>query len=257
MTTLVYDGSFDGWLTAVFEIYEYRFINPLIVRDKAFQQNVFASRHDVITNEAKAQRVWNGLKQKISQRATSEIYHSFLSEQTSFENTLLTYVQYVFDSKKTVEYDYTNHSVLLVRQMAHKVHRERHRMEAFIRFELTKDQVYYAVIQPDYNVLPLLENHFKRRYADQKWMIYDIHRKYGIYYDLQQVTMVTVNFSESVFEPGDVSLIYDETEVLYQSLWQQYFQSVNIQARKNMKLHIQHMPKRYWKYLTEKKQLTR
>jgi hypothetical protein len=29
----------------------------------------------------------------------------------------------------------------------------------------------------------------------------------------------------------------------------------NIKERKNDKLHVQHVPKRYWKYLTEKKML--
>ncbi|WP_340696552.1 DUF4130 domain-containing protein [Flavobacterium gyeonganense] len=35
-------------------------------------------------------------------------------------------------------------------------------------------------------------------------------------------------------------------------MWRRYFSSVTIESRKNMKLHIQHMPKRYWKNLIEK-----
>ncbi len=50
-----------------------------------------------------------------------------------------------------------------------------------------------------------------------------------------------------------LTTIYDEKEALYQILWQQYFSSVNISARKNMKLHIRHMPRRYWKNLIEEK----
>jgi probable DNA metabolism protein len=38
----------------------------------------------------------------------------------------------------------------------------------------------------------------------------------------------------------------------YQNLWRKYFEHVNIKERKNMKLHIQHVPKRYWSLLTEK-----
>jgi predicted DNA-binding helix-hairpin-helix protein len=44
----------------------------------------------------------------------------------------------------------------------------------FNGFQCTKDQLYYAVIQPDYNVLPLISKHFERRYADQRWLIYDV-----------------------------------------------------------------------------------
>lgn len=39
----------------------------------------------------------------------------------------------------------------------------------------------------------------------------------------------------------------------YQMLWQKYFNNTNIAARKNIKLHIQHVPKQYREYLTEKK----
>ena len=44
-----------------------------------------------------------------------------------------------------------------------------------------------AIVQPDFNVLPLIEKHFRERYADQRWLIYDVRRKYGLYYDLQTV----------------------------------------------------------------------
>jgi probable DNA metabolism protein len=98
-------------------------------------------------------------------------------------------------------------------------------------------------------VLPLISTHFKERYADQRWLIYDCRRKYGLYYDLDEVSEVTIDFNESNNNSKDV---YDEKENLYQELWKQYFDSVNIKARKNMKLHIQHVPKRYWKWLVEK-----
>jgi probable DNA metabolism protein len=114
---------------------------------------------------------------------------------------------------------------------------------------LTKDQLYYAIIQPDFNVLPLIANHFKERYADQRWLIYDCRRKYGLCYDLREVSEVMIHFNEGNSEEENV---YDEKESLYQELWKQYFDSVNIKARRNMKLHIQHVPKRYWKYLIEK-----
>ena len=50
-----------------------------------------------------------------------------------------------------------------------------------------------------------------------------------------------------------IAKLYSNIAKLYQQLWCTYFDSVNITARKNMKLYIQHMPKRYWRYLTEKK----
>ena len=45
---------------------------------------------------------------------------------------------------------------------------------------------------------------------------------------------------------------HDEVEARYQHLWQTYFKHVTIAERKNLRHHIQQMPKRYWRYLTEK-----
>ena len=124
-------------------------------------------------------------------------------------------------------------------------------MEAFVRFQKLGDGTFYAGIEPDFNVLPLLIKHFKDRYADQKWIIYDMKRKYGIYYDLQTVEYMEIDFSTggSLKEPSG---IYFEDEKLYQHLWKNYFNSVNITSRKNIKLHLRHIPRRYWKHLTEK-----
>ena len=73
-----------------------------------------------------------------------------------------------------------------------------------------------------------------------------------MYYDLETVEEVSMNFENDVNNKAELKSICDEKEELYQKLWCIYFGSINIAARKNMKLHIQHMPKRYWRYLTEK-----
>ncbi len=203
------------------------------------------------TDATKAERVWKGLLKYTSPGAAESIYHSWLSELPNVEKYLLQYAQYVFAVKAPVDSDYSNAAVLKVAQLVKKVHRERHRMEAFVRFQLTGDGLFYAVIAPDFNVLPLLPNHFKNRYADQRWLIYDEKRKYGLHYDLETVEPVEIDFAEQT-SPHSIQSICNEDEAVYQSLWQHYFRSVNIAARKNTKLHLKHVPKRYWKYLPEK-----
>lgn len=84
-------------------------------------------------------------------------------------------------------------------------------------------------------------------------MIYDTRRRYGIYYNLQEVSEIEMQFAADHGDESSLLNLHDEREDLYQTLWKQYFASVNIKARKNLKLHIKHMPKRYWKYLVEKK----
>lgn len=254
LQTVIYDGSFEGFLSAIFDIYEYRFKDVVIVFNKNFQKTIYGKEHFTATDHVKAQRVWKGLKQKLSQKALGHLYKTFLSEIAGTENTILLYIQYVFKSPTTIECDYGNPSVLNITQTAKKVDREKHRMKAFVRFQLTKDKLYYGIVQPDYNVLPLIIKHFESRYNDQRWIIYDTRRHYGIYYDLESTQMIEMIFNKETKKGKNIINAIDEEEILYQQLWQQYFSSVNIVARKNMKLHIQHMPKRYWKFLIEKQQ---
>jgi probable DNA metabolism protein len=187
MQTLVYDGSFAGFLSAVFDVYYYKFSDVDICQEKDFNGNIFTEPRRVHTSVYNSQRLWKGLEKKLSDDARKQLYRTFLSELPGIENTLLHYIQYAFASNVFIEEDYSHHAVLNITQTAKKVWREMHRMQAFVRFQKTADDLYYAIIEPDYNVLPLLTEHFENRYADQRWMIYDGKRKYGIFYNLKTV----------------------------------------------------------------------
>lgn len=252
LQTVLYNGSFEGFFTAVFEVYEYKFAEPDIQIEGASNISLFSSPHVVTANTTKAERVLKALQQKITTKTFGNFYRTFLSELPGIENVLYRFIKYVLSAKDSVERNFANPDVLMIQQTAHKVDREKHRMKAFIRFQQTKDELYYAIVQPDFNVLPLISDHFEKRYADQRWLIYDTRRKYGLYYDGKTVEEVKIDFSETLQNAASLATIHDEKEDLYQSLWQSYFDSVNIKARKNTKLHIQHMPKRYWRYLVEK-----
>lgn len=253
MYTVLYDGTFDGFLSAVFDVYYYKFDAPEILKEMHFNGTIFEKVHHVSTNAKHSARVWTGLGKRISPEAQQQVYKTFLSGLPGIENVLLTYIQYAFDSAVSIVTDFGNTAVLTVQQTAKKVHREAHRIQAFVRFQQTADQLYYAIVEPDFDVLPLIVRHFHDRYADQRWLIWDNKRHYGIYYDLSIITIVHVSFESDTNGGKDISAVYDESEALYQQLWQQYFKSVNIPARKNKRLHLQHMPMRYWKYLPEKK----
>ena len=125
-----------------------------------------------------------------------------------------------------------------------------------MRFEHTTDDIYFARVEPDFNVLPLIGEHFRQRYQDQHWAIDDLTRGYGIYYDKSKVRVLI----PQSYKPLRISMmlfsnpasIHSPDEQRYQKFWQGYFTNVNIKERKNPKLHRQYLPQRYWKYLSEK-----
>jgi probable DNA metabolism protein len=250
MTTLIYAGSFEGLLTAAYEIYERKLDTIKLQKGEWHNTVLFEEVLEVKTDDNRAGRVLKGLQQKLSAAAIQRFYAAHMAGIENEDSTFIGYIRYVFDSQYNIEEDYGNKYVLRVSEIVRMVRREKHRMEAFIRFQKLQDETFYAAIEPDFNVLPLLGKHFKNRYTDQKWIIYDIRRNYGLHYDLHDIQFIALDFSTS--SATNVLAAYNEEEGLYQDLWKNYFKSVNIPARKNTKLHMRHIPKRYWRYLTEK-----
>lgn len=257
MASYCFDGSMTGLLSCVFRAFEFKEFNVIVTANPQAQTGLFDEFIRVASNDQHGQRVWQGLKQKVSSSSLRAFYYTFLSEQEAAFQTLFDFAVYVFQNQRPVDKDYGHAAVIGMSQWAKQVGREKHRMEAFVRFKKAKDGLFLSLVRPDFNVLPIISRHFQERYQDQSWLIYDEQRNYGIYYDLRQMHQVEMN--AEIIDPQirighsqSFSIELDDQELLYDQLWKDYFNSVNIQARKNMKLHIQYVPKRYWRYMNEK-----
>lgn len=249
----IFDGSYTGFLCCIFEAFEMKEWTAIPVPEKQHQPNMFVAERSIFSDVHKAERIQNALKDKFGVRVQSDVYRAFLSEDLEAFKAVFYIVITLFKGQTNILENYGDSKVLYYHQTLKKVSRERHRMKAFIRFSKTNDGLFYAIIEPDFNVLPLILKFFKDRYADQKWMIYDAKRKYGFYYDTFQISEITLDASEQKeLNNTALSIALDERDELFQNLWKRYFKSTNIEARKNIKLHLQHVPKRYWKYLVEK-----
>ena len=124
----------------------------------------------------------------------------------------------------------------------------------FMRFQKTAEGIYFGVMEPLYNVYPLTIGHFRDRFADQRWLIYDGKRKYGYYYDGKEVNEITFAdpHQQHLLTGKLEDSLLDKDEKLFQQLWKSYFKSICIKERLNPVKHRKDMPVRYWKYLTEK-----
>ncbi|MGB3180906.1 MAG: TIGR03915 family putative DNA repair protein [Cyclobacteriaceae bacterium] len=254
MIAYLYDGTFDGLLTVIFEAYERKAFPDKIMRAGQAQPLLFGEPIEVITDEAKSNRVWKGLISKTSKKTARKLYRAFLSEQPGVELVVFRLASRIFDKLDTDFTDYRQPDILELRKLDKMIGREVHRMHAFVRFRKSADGLFFALIEPDFDVVPLIGSHFKKRYADQPWLILDIRRNYGIHYDLKDMNEVRIQEKTR----GMRELYHQTPEGIeehddgYQELWRTYFNSVNIPERKNLKLHLQHVPVRYWKYLPEK-----
>ena len=247
-----YDKTLEGLLTAIFDAYNRKTFPQRLLGVDELEPLFVDESFTVITDEEKSSRVWKALEKKLESNTLNMITYVWLSEIAGSDEVIFRYIRKAIDSRQSIETNFADDDVLQMQKLAQKVNKEKHRLIEFVRFQKAADDIFFAPVSPDHNALPLTLEHFKDRFADQKWVIYDTKRNYGFYYDLKTVTEMTLD-STDLFPKGklDESLMAED-EKLYQDLWKGYFKSMTIKERINPKLHRQHLPKRYWKYLTEK-----
>lgn len=253
MIIFVYDKTFEGLLTVVFDAYFRKTFPDALLATGEPLPLFYDEVVEVTTDEEKAGRVWAALEKKLTPTALNFVSITWLSEVAGVDILLFQYLRKNIDAPASIELNFGDPDVLELSKIWRRVVYEHHRVVQFARFQKAVDGTYFAPFEPDYNVLSLTINHFRDRFSDQKWLIYDIKRQYGYYYDLHTVEEVTFDSKEMHLLTGKLhESLMDEDEKLFQELWKQYFKSIAIKERTNPRLHKHNMPVRYWKYLTEK-----
>ena len=257
MQVYVFDNTPDGLLTAVFDSF-FRKQQDVTLLAEGEQLPLFADEpHRVVTDGEKAERVWKGLEKQLSKDGLHMITISWLSEERTLNQPLFNFICKVFRLKvKGLEHNASDPDVLEVRNTCRRVLHEQLRMKQFIRFQKAKDGTYLAVVSPDHNVLPIIIDHFQDRFNDQPWLIYDAKRHYGFYYDGKTVIRITFEDETTVPFNLDNGKLNEEVlsndDQLLQDLWRTYFKAICIKERMNPRKQLSDMPRRYWKYMTEK-----
>lgn len=252
MTKLIYDGSFEGLLTALFEAIEYRYTDVEIIEEYHYLEDLFSEKHQVISQPDKAKRIMDFFHKKLGKKDLIILFKLYLSENYRKNLLLLELLKKCMKSSNPkLLNDLADLYILEISKIVQSVNRESHRMKAFVRFQRMQNEYYFAEIEPDFNVLPLIKIFFTKRYADQNWIIFDVKRNYAMIYDKTETHFFYPN-EEQLRNFKNIKNQLHNSEKLYQSLWKSYFEKTNIKERKNLKLHYQQLPKRYWKYLTEK-----
>ncbi|MDW7675216.1 MAG: TIGR03915 family putative DNA repair protein [Bacillota bacterium] len=244
MIIFSYDGSFSGLLTAIYAAYYSDTKPQQIVPVGDISTNLFTTPIHISTDELKAEKVLNGIKQKISSQAMRHVYYAFLSETKDASTLIYQYLQLGFRIGKQVDYMLTDNCVHNIHQLYQKVGKERHRLLGLVRFQELEGGVYYATIEPDHNVVTLLAPHFASRLRGQSWIIHDLKRGLAVLFNKQE-WIVTLDQLQS-------ELVRSKEEARFQSLWQTFFENISIKERSNPKLQRQFMPRRYWDNLVEK-----
>lgn len=189
---LIYDGSFNGFLTTVFRAFDENIQVATIQKNSITQKGLFSDTETVFTQMENAKSVWNGIQTK-SHIAIRNIYFAFLSEQKGIEILLYKYIKKLFSPTAILTLNFTDDLESRINQLAKTVGKEKQQMESYLKFDTTADVVQFAFIKPDNDVLPLISRHYRFQLSDAPWLIYDSKRNYGLYYDLKSVEFISLD----------------------------------------------------------------
>lgn len=252
MIAFAYDKSWEGLLSCLFRAYaDKTFADVLLGPDEA-PPLLATSLKQIETSPEMARRVMAGLKRDLSPLALRQVMYAWLSEAGQADIIVFRYMRKVFDTMGRIESNFSDQDVMALRKLWQKTAKAVMHVQQFVRFQKTTHNIYFAILEPDCNVLPLTLNHFVSRFADQKWVIYDGRRNYGFYYDLQQVREIDLQAGALNADRQLAHSLLTDKEKALQQAWRRYFKTLAIKERINPKLHCQHVPRRFWRYLTEK-----
>ena len=135
----------------------------------------------------------------------------------------------------------TDPDVAHVGAMAKAVHRDEHKMHAFVRFrEIGREQKshYVAWFEPEHHIVELAAPFFARRFADMPWSI--LTPDVCAHWDGHAISIT----------PG-VARAEAPTEDRLEETWRRYYASIFNPARLKVKAMQNEMPKKYWRNLPE------
>lgn len=236
-----YDGSFDGLLCCVFESYDHKEIPQDIVKEETGQITLFSSRQ-IKTDPQKAMRVLSAIPRKIGGGALELIQKAFLTVLPQKERQILLFLRLGFRCGPKATRMLTNDTVHALDAAVRHLENEAHLLKGFLRFSVFKGAL-VAEIEPKNCVLPLLAGHFSERYPEEHFLIYDRSHGMALVYRPHEFRITAV---ESLQTPEP-----DEEEQEYRELWRLFYRTIEIEGRHNPKCRMSHMPKRYWKDMTE------
>lgn len=237
----LYDGSFEGFLSAVHRSYTHKCIPDVLTPDRS-KLDLISEPVTIETDLEVAKKVSTSISQKFPKKITERIYHVFLCDDVPRDRELLLYIRMGFKDLSLLS-NLSHPVVYAIEQYQKRVFSTIHKMHAFTRFEMLEDDLLYAKIAPPRNVLPLLGKHFVKRLGSERFIIHDISRGWIVVYDGKGLEM---------HEVLDASVpVLHEREKQFQKLWKTFFDTVAIESRKNYKVQRNFVPLLYRGLMTE------
>ncbi len=236
-----YDGTFDGFLCCVYEYY-YSDTNPFSIKIHKEYEPVFYEIFNIETDSTKAKKVYDSIESKISLMAQNLVKLAFMSCLKDKEINILNFLKFGYKNGRNTMKMISHPEVSLLLGAKKHLFNEAHNLKGFVRFSDYNGSL-VAIITPKNYVLPFIKNHFCSRYSNENFLIFDKTHKSALVHSNKSSQIISL---ESLQLPE-----VDENELNYRELWKKFYDTIAITERENPRCRMSHMPKRYWKNMTE------
>lgn len=239
MKIIVYDGTFEGFLTVIFT--QYKEIFKIKIESEKDQIS-FLDQKYIKTNFEKSKRVEDSIKKNISKEFYYDIKIAFKSDYKNKDTIIARLIKLAFIKGEKITKS-TNKYAIAFNKMVKNYGREAHAFMGLLRFKEIQEGFLFGQYESHNDILEDLSRHFLQRMPKEKFVIYDKNRNkafVSIYGNFEVVEILNLDIKES------------KKEEFFQNLWIGFYDAIAIKERKNKKLMIENMPKKYWKYLPEK-----
>lgn len=234
-----YDATFDGFLSALFEAFLRRGEQVVFSRGEGGTPPLMPAVR-ASADDARARRLLSGMD-RLSKDLKKTVYRAWLSGQQGIDDDILGCLRTGFEKNLSpLEMRYIPCCARVI-NAAHAVGLEQQRFLQFVRFKRAGEDFFVADIEPLYDILPLIGDHFHKRYLNQRFVIRDLSRLRGLLSDQTGWEIIAL-------EPRMCAPVLEGSA---EALWRAYFQAIANPARKNTKLQQKFIPLRYRRYLTE------
>lgn len=244
MIDYLYDGSFDGLLSCIFYAYKDKKASS-IFREDAYHPSLLTTSLSIPTEVDKATRVHDSILKKLSFSTLSNIYYLYLSEYEDAETLVLHYLRLCYEYTDQINLAKNNDIIRKVDLYTKRVGHEVHRFTGFVRFEEISPMVFYAKIEPDHFILPLLMEHFVKRFSDQSFIIHDLKREVALVYNTKEAFLQNLSHEEHL------KLLRAPNHDPFINLFKTYYKATTITERINIRRRNAFIPRRYFKHLGE------
>lgn len=237
----LYDGTYEGLLSCVFESVYCREIPEDVVPEDEAEPTLFCTKY-VATDLERARRVQDSFARKLSAETGYLVRDAFFSCAPGRERNIVRFLPFAYKVGPRAVRMRAHECVAPLYEAQRRLLNEVHLLLGFLRFS-EYDGVLVARIQPKGYVLPYLQHHFCERFAGETFLIYDKTHSAALVWKDGCTRIVELDALVTPPESGE--------ELMYRKLWRTFSDTIAIALRENPRCRMTHCPKRYWPEMTE------